>query len=230
MKSVRVTRNSTRPYGNIFVLIFMVFFMAMWYGSIFTIFKNFQAPPLGFRMIFILAPLFILVPVIVGIVVNLINTIRMKKAMENNIRGTAVIEDIKTSSVVVNGVRSTNLILRFNNLSGEEVRCKNVVSTYELNSYSIGRSVPVFIANKFCVIDLDELSKQDVNRFDEAVSSYRCECGTYVDSNLLYCPNCGRPVVSKENSKKEEKYCPQCGGKVGSDDAFCKNCGAKLDD
>ena len=70
----------------------------------------------------------------------------------------------------------------------------------------------------------------------EDSSQNRCTCGNIINSEDIYCNNCGKKLISKLHCPNcnaiiddENKFCINCGFKLISDNDVCKNCGNKLD-
>lgn len=56
-------------------------------------------------------------------------------------------------------------------------------------------------------------------------------CGTSLDTETSFCPNCGEDVSGVEPGEKEQLLtnCPSCGTDVDETDSFCRSCGEHLD-
>lgn len=53
-------------------------------------------------------------------------------------------------------------------------------------------------------------------------------CGTSLQPNQKFCPNCGAPAPSPPPAAtSESKFCTNCGAKVPAGATFCGSCGAK---
>lgn len=56
-------------------------------------------------------------------------------------------------------------------------------------------------------------------KFTDKSLNDRCECGSPIDDDEIFCSSCGKRVRSK---------CAECGCMQEPNAQFCKNCGAKL--
>lgn len=63
--------------------------------------------------------------------------------------------------------------------------------------------------------------------------AYCINCGTRIEENMLFCPECGTPVltekynrdVSFDDGEILQKKCPNCGDLMPEDMFYCLNCG-----
>jgi RNA polymerase subunit RPABC4/transcription elongation factor Spt4 len=63
-----------------------------------------------------------------------------------------------------------------------------------------------------------EVSNEVNNKF-----VYCNNCGTKIDVNTKFCPECGC-----KNEVTTNKFCPECGAKIDNNAKFCPECGNKL--
>jgi ribosomal protein L40E len=52
-------------------------------------------------------------------------------------------------------------------------------------------------------------------------------CGTSLQPNQKFCPNCGAPTPAARPPTAADKFCVSCGGKLPPGATFCGSCGAK---
>jgi len=68
--------------------------------------------------------------------------------------------------------------------------------------------------------------------------SFCKECGTKLEENAKFCPNCGNSVNSDDAEQASRKQvfegaihkCPSCGASIGAFDAICPNCGFEINE
>lgn len=53
------------------------------------------------------------------------------------------------------------------------------------------------------------------------------KCGANIDSEDIFCPECGKTLKGKKNIKADEKYCSECGAVIKKKCEVCPKCGVR---
>lgn len=135
------------------------------------------------------------------------------------------------------------------NKENEELRREILILNNKKICPNCGKEVE--ISTTFCPNCGAEQEKIEVEAFVPKGKRKCSGCGEIIDDKNEFCPKCGakketiqeapkseeKTVEVKEETKTEvkeevkpaKKTCPGCGEEIADDDAFCANCGYKLD-
>ncbi len=71
----------------------------------------------------------------------------------------------------------------------------------------------------------DTTEEANETNFDNK-SKFCANCGTKVDLNAAFCPQCGYKFVQQE--KSQTKFCQSCGEKININAEICPHCGVRV--